>query len=413
MKWRDLENVVARMFEKADIRGFRKQDVVLGPGEALVIIQEGKIDEVLTQTRLRSVGGGFKNWFARKTGMGKDTVFLFVDTRPFEIESPFQGSTKDYIPLKGNITIRMQINVDDAAKLLNFMREYLVPKYKQKGIIRKKEVFDGFETEGRLLTREVISEKMVKEMSAKVFLPVIARHDASEFHADTRVRKDLQTEAIVQLRKTFDLWGLVLLDLYSRFDETDFDRTRKYAAKRTLEADMQDADFIPVLRDNERRGELKKTQLLKAEEARDITHGKAIDRYKKETLTKMEIERLEDEQDMKAIEKMVELKERMKAQKTKEFQETELKVKELEAQKEIERARIEAEKSKYDLDTYKQAQDSEREHHLKMMEQYSKVLVTTGGPAVTGGPSGTRICTHCGMAIQPDWKACPHCGKKV
>jgi len=145
MKWRDLEDTVARMFDKSEIKGFRKQDIVLGPGEAMIIIEDGKIDEVVTQTRLKDMAGGFKNWFAKKVGVGKDTLFLFVDTRPFEVEAPMEGTTKDYIPIKGSVTMKMQINVNDAPRLLNFMKEYLVPKYRKKGIFRKKEVFNGFD----------------------------------------------------------------------------------------------------------------------------------------------------------------------------------------------------------------------------------------------------------------------------
>ncbi|MCK4613934.1 MAG: hypothetical protein KAU14_03950 [Thermoplasmata archaeon] len=409
MKWRDLEGTVARMFEKGAIKGFRKQDIVLGPGEALIIIEDGKIDEVLTQTRLNGIAGGFRNWFARKTGIGKDTVFLFVDTRPFELDAPFEGTTKDYIPLKGQATVKMQINVNDAPRLLNFMKEYLVPTYRQKGIFRKREVFDGFETEGRTLTRDVINNKILKEMSAKVFSPVIARHDAEEFHGDTRVVKDLQTEAMVQLRKTLDMWGILLQELYARFVETDYERTRMYAARRHLEADMEDADFVRVIRDSERRGELQKTEVLKAEEAKDITHGKAVERYKNEKLTHLELEKIEDAQDMETMTKMVELKEEMKAQKIKEFQETELRTKELEKQAEVEKARIEAEKAKYDLDTFKEAEEREREHQIKTMGQYSKVLGGAKGKPELGG----RICMHCGRTVDPEWKVCAYCGGKL
>ncbi len=420
MKWRDFEGTVARIFEKADIKGFWKQDIVLGPGEALVLMEEGKINEIVTQTRLKDMGGGFKNWLARKSGMGKDVVYLFVDTRPFEVDAPFSGATKDYNNIDGTITVKMQINTNDASKLLNFMREYIVPMYKEKGIFRKKQVFNGFETEGSSLTKQDIIEKLMKEMSAKVFQPVIARHNASEFHGDTIVSKDLQTEAMVQLRKTLGLWGILLQDLYAGFGKTDHDKTQEFATQIDLESQRKDAIFkAEYIKDSERRGELHKTQVLKAEEAKDITFGKARERRWSESMDHLEKEKIEDEQDMKTLEKMIGLKEKMKDQKIREFNEKDLKLKELDNQKEIELAKIEAEKAKYNMDTYTNAEERERDHQVKMTDSFSK-FVGTGTPAGPGG-SGSggsgeakdRICLHCGMKIQSGWKACPHCGKKV
>lgn len=411
MKWRDFEGTIARMFEKEDIKGFRKQDIILGPGETLILLEEGKINEIVTQTRLKNMGGGFKNWLARKTGAGKDVVYLFVDTRPFEVDAAFQGSTKDFIKINGTITVKMQINTNDAMKLLNFMREYIVPRYKEKGIFRKRQVFDGFDTEGRSLTKEDINNKIIKEMRAKVFEPVIGRHDASEFHGDSMVVKDLQTEAMVQLRKTLGMWGILLQDLYAGFGETDHTRTREFVTQIGLEAQRKDAIFnAQYVKDSERRGELYKTQVMKAEEAKDIAFGKSRERRWAEQTDQLEKEKIEDEQDMRTLEKMVDLKARMKEQKIKEFQEKDLKTKELDNLKEIELAKVEVEKAKYNMETYKDAEEREREHQATMMDKFSKFVGSGSGSA--GVDAKERICMNCGMKIQAEWKACPRCGKK-
>ena len=424
MKWRDLEGTVARMFDKGDVRGFRKQDIILGPGEALILIEEGKISEVLTQTRIKDMGGGFKNWLIQKIGMGKDMVFLFVDTRQFEVETPFRSNSKDFVQIHGTITTKLQINTNEATKLLNFMREYMAPKYREKGIFRKRQVFDGFETRGQSLTREDILEKLMQEMQARVFDPVIARHEAAAFHGDTRVVADLRTEATVSLRKTLDMWGITLQDLYARFGETEFIRAQQYAAQKRLESMRDDADFdAAYIKDSERRGELYKTQVAKMEEAATIRFAKERERRLAEQGDSLERERMEDEQDTAALEKMIALKELMKDQKIREFQEVDLKGKELDVQKAIELARIEAEKAKHDLRTYQEAEDRERGHQERVIDRFSQFMGTgTGAPpsgsggaggSGSGADEGERICLSCGMKIRQGWKACPHCGKKV
>ncbi|MCK4613348.1 MAG: zinc ribbon domain-containing protein, partial [Thermoplasmata archaeon] len=61
------------------------------------------------------------------------------------------------------------------------------------------------------------------------------------------------------------------------------------------------------------------------------------------------------------------------------------------------------------LDTFKEAEGREREHHLKMMGEYSKVLGAGAGRPGAGG----RICPHCGRTVDLKWKVCAYCGKKL
>ena len=412
MKWRDLEGTVARIFDKSEITGFRMQDLILGPGEAMVLMEDGKIGEVLTQTRLKNVGGGLKNWLARKSKSGKDIVYLFVDTRPFDVDAPFQATTKDYITLNGTMTVKMQINVNDSVKLLNFMREYLVPKYKKKGIIRKRKVFNGFDTEGRSLTKDMINETILKEMGAKVISPVIGRHNASEFHGDTRVVKDIQTMAMVELRKTFGMWGLLLQDMYAQYGGTDYDRTQEFVTRKNLEAERVDAVFAATnIKERERQGELYKTQVRKAEEAKDISFEKARVRKVREDKDNLEKQRIQDDQDMGSLEKMIALKEKMKSQKIQEFQDTELKVRELESQKDVEMKKWEAEKAKFSLESFKEAEERERKHQVDMLEKYSQILGNQrGGGGGTPPQKRGRACVKCGKSGDEGWQSCPFCG---
>lgn len=36
-----------------------------------------------------------------------------------------------------------------------------------------------------------------------------------------------------------------------------------------------------------------------------------------------------------------------------------------------------------------------------------------GAATTPSTPAPTSVCSHCGKPLQPDWKACPHCGEKI
>ena len=40
-RWRDRQNVVARLIDERDIPGYLKRDIVLNPGEAAMVIVKG------------------------------------------------------------------------------------------------------------------------------------------------------------------------------------------------------------------------------------------------------------------------------------------------------------------------------------------------------------------------------------
>ena len=76
--WREYDGIVARFISKNEIKGFRKRDVVVQTGEAVVFIRNGKVEEVVTQSRLRKMGGGFVSWLSRKMNVGDVVNLLFI-----------------------------------------------------------------------------------------------------------------------------------------------------------------------------------------------------------------------------------------------------------------------------------------------------------------------------------------------
>ena len=104
---------------------------------------------------------------------------------------------------------------------------------------------------------------------------------------------------------------------------------------------------------------------------------------------------------MNTLSRLVEIKERMKSQKIREFQETELKLKELETKAEVEKA-------KNNLETYLSAQENTMEHQWRMLEKYSEIA-----DIGARNRSGIRICQHCGREIENEWQVCAYCGKRL
>ena len=64
-RWRDNPNVIGHLIPEKAIHGLLKRDVAINPGEAGLLLKDGKLEDVVTQTKLKRIGGGFGNWWYR------------------------------------------------------------------------------------------------------------------------------------------------------------------------------------------------------------------------------------------------------------------------------------------------------------------------------------------------------------
>jgi hypothetical protein len=460
-----------------DIPGYLKRDIVLNPGEAAMVVVKGKIQDVVTQTELKDIGGGFVNWLKRSMDMESAVQLLFMMTTPIDLEIPLSYSTKDHHELKGKATIRIQFSTTGAMKIINLMQ--------------KKSV----------LTISGLEERIKSELFAMVFTNVIAKHDASEFHGNVEIHKEMEVTATVELRKTLGLWGIDLIKMFSVWKENAYDELMKYKSELSIYDAEENAYHLSMLGNIRRKHEYD----LKIQESQwDLTVGdvkgeeritterfladmernkvqfdedirrdrEKIELSKEERKSVLETDRerqsMELERDREEMDVSMDAFDRVQAAKRQRMgMDHDFKTKQMEVQtgsserimeKAIEsgavdseavqemlrqqtmqkmadrdsekvKALSEAEGKRYERDAYLAAEDREREYETKRMDLSAKQMEAakqnvpktlvhgaTSTPAVThlsSDETAKETCPHCNGAIQSNWKACPSCGKQL
>ena len=442
-RWRDIKNdsddVVARFLEPNDVKGITSQDIIIGPNEAAVIIEQGKIEDVITQSKQKNFGTSLLKRFENIIFGSKDSRMLFVDTSPIDVTGKINNiATKDNVRQDGICMLRFQLDVNNAHKLLNLI------KNKDK------------------LTINNIREKISDEITANVFSPYIHKYNVDEFKGNTDVQDDIEEAAMVEMRKTFDMWGLNLINLSTKWhiskhekverqvkdaelDERKKDiRTEKAKGKINREYDVK--SHLEQEQYNQRDQHMEHKQDLewknikfeRDKQKTGVDHQEEIKtRKKKGEITR---EEMEWEMDKKEMERALDWKDRMNKQKMEKeehetkleinkFQETELKEKEVEADVKKTKAQVEAEKAKHNLETYKEAEDRERKHQLNMTGQMSNLMnaskqdmpntlvqgtdKTSTNIQDNQNPGKKDSCPNCGSNVDKNWQHCPDCGEEI
>ena len=84
-KWRDNPEIIARLVNAGNIQTFSTQEVLLKPNEACAMIIDGRIGDILTETLLKNMAGGFSRWVGDKLGVtANDRRLLFAMTGPMD-----------------------------------------------------------------------------------------------------------------------------------------------------------------------------------------------------------------------------------------------------------------------------------------------------------------------------------------
>ena len=356
-KWRENpDEELAKIFKRSELSTFWTTNIslIIEPGETLVWIRDGQIEEIVTQTRLNNVAGGFRNWIATKSS-GKDIQMLIIDNKPFEIVIGADGYTKDDIEQTGVAKLTLRLNHEQANRLVGVLKEKAVKA--TKGFFRKKEVITGYETK---LTRTDIEQMMAAEARAKVFGPVIKKFESTDFGSRQLVGK-VETAAQIELRKTLELWGMSLENIYVEWDRNAYQSWKSEKA--------------PSIWEEKARRESELTEAIHSEDITDVRSDSSRERRKKDSELdregrkkdselESEIRARESDQDMSELSQMMKMKEQINQQKIERNK--------AEADSGIELEKVKAgaqvESAKYNLDTYKDAQETESEKMLRMME---------------------------------------------
>jgi len=346
-KWRENpDEELAKIFKRSELSTFWSTNIslVIEPGETLVWIRDGQIEETVTQTRLNNVAGGFRNWIASKNSGGKDIQMLIIDNKPFEIVIGADGYTKDDLEQTGIARLTLRLNHEQANRLTGMLKEKAVKA--TKGFFRKREVITGYETK---LTRTDIEQMMAAEARAKVFGPVIKKFESTDFGSRQLVGK-VETAAQIELRKTLELWGMSLENIYVEWDRNAYQSWKSEKA--------------PSIWEEKARRESELAEIIHSEDISDIKADSSRERRKKDSELESEIRTRESEQDVGELSQLMKIKEQINQQKI------ERNKAEADSGIELEKVKAEAqvESAKYNLDTYKDAQATESEKMLRMME---------------------------------------------
>ena len=330
------KDTVAARLSKADLPGFFRKKIVVGPNEAAIVVRNGKPEDSLTEQKAK-VAGVF-DAFARLFGGGADLDIYFVDLTPFSFSVYLGASTKQEVSTTETATATARrsaardaidlitasrragwasgaeaqatVSATEASRLdvsevsiqaISLDHEVIPAEclFRVAVDIEEAPQFFGLMRGKEAMATWDIAALIRDELVAKVLIPQIAAHRADELRGNRALLTQMEADANQQLLRTFSSCGLSLesftiswglteqekLEIARKRGEREeaalkFAHGRKLAEmQRELEIQRTRVTNLQEIKVAEAQGQEElKNLLLNGEVSRDLlVTGKAVD----------------------------------------------------------------------------------------------------------------------------------------
>ena len=397
-RWRDSPEIIARMIDSGSIQSWSAKNIVLKPNETCVIMSDGKIQDILSETVLKNYVGGFTRWLGSKMGMGsRDHKMIFAMTGPFDLLFKMEGATADGAKINGMLNMRLQIQRDDVPKLLNI-----------------------FANSGRELNRGFFVKMYESEIISRVVIPLLSKQADINAVRSPDFADMIEMAVRAEMRGSFDQYGITMLRAFAVVNETDLEKLQAFRQQNQVLVDRAD-----LINENSLAAIDRQQSLTLARIEAEANVAKAKARGQVETALETELLELRKQEAEWAAERQDQA-ERQDIQLDGKQRKMDIAMGAFEQVQAAKRARM-GQQSDANLARQQQTDDVQREM-MKMaadngaltpevmqtfLEQQSaqKSHDNATPTSQVSGPNST--CKSCGNQVQIGWKACPHCGTDI
>ena len=297
-KWRTYDkDTVATRLDRSELPGFFRKLVSVGPGEAALVLKNGSVEQVLTESGAKVADTWDKicSWF----GVAKDLEVIFVDISPYEIPIYLGNRTTED---RGTIT--QSVNTADETRTTHTADAadvVLVALSKDREVItaecrvRLRVCLEDATRFAALLRGQNslaiwdLAAMVRGQLVGPVLQPLIAAHNADEFRASSGIRDQIAAEVKQKVGEGLASWGLTLDSFSLAWGLTETEKAQIAAKRVQREEEVRTFLHRRALLEMQREQELQKTRLANWQELRMAElHG---DSEVKDFLQRSEIDR--------------------------------------------------------------------------------------------------------------------------
>ena len=292
-KWKREIEEIARVVPKERISGILSKSLIISPNEKAVIIRNGEVVETIDGGK-HKIGGILK-----PSGYGKDVEVVLMDTSEKEMQwhvPELWCADSQKIGCSGILRFRIR----DPKRFFGKIFAYTTPD-------RQGE---------RVLVIRGLYDRIRSEIMTRVLEPEISTVAVDAIYGNRDLQYRIEGELEMQLKQTFDSWGIELILYTTEWDFGEYARVMEARHNAQIGEELFEQETLAAEGAFEREGRVgvagvRSQQAVVAEE-QVFGRQQEIDKAK----TQAERDKIEFEQDMAEVSELMDVKARMKKDST-------------------------------------------------------------------------------------------------
>jgi len=196
-RWRESPGIIAHYFYGSDIPP--KVEVTLGPSEICIVLENGAVVGIATQTKMEvNPSTGLLRRALGSTS--PDRSFLFVETGPHEVITVLNGKTKAGDTIRGFARITLSVDNEAASKFLKLVDD-----------------------SSRIVTLGSLAKLLELEANQLISSQILTEYDTGEIRGELAM-EDAGSALRTGLARRVGSIGLRLEDAWVSWDETESEK---------------------------------------------------------------------------------------------------------------------------------------------------------------------------------------------
>ncbi|MEM8724455.1 MAG: zinc ribbon domain-containing protein [Pseudomonadota bacterium] len=225
------------------------------PDLAALLFRDGALIDAFKGTQF-TVGGLWEN-IKGVIGGSHHYAIMLADLKPFQVQFPIRGISKDNVEIAGVATLEMQLNPDKAGNILGLMR----------GVSRQNTDADSGEISpsGRkALSVYDVQQRLEPQFQDRIFEHIIGRHNADEIRGNRGMQDQMQADMMTEAERITGDLGLMVRNGSITFAMNDAERQEFEKARIERQQAAMDHQLELLKREVERQSEATEVKLTAA-----------------------------------------------------------------------------------------------------------------------------------------------------
>lgn len=240
-------DLLAEFVRESEFKAFLEKRFATPPDLAALLFRNGELIDTYKGAHFSA--GGLINAVKSVVGGSSHIAMMLADLKPFQVQLPVFGTSKDDVYIEGLATLELQLDPDKPSNILGLMSG--VSRNESDGASK-----DSAPSAGRKsLSRMDVLERIAPHFSDRVMEAALRQVNAEDIRGERGLQDKIQADMMQEAERVCGDIGVMVRAVSVEWALSDVEREALLRARLNREQDMLDHQLSLLKREVERQSE--------------------------------------------------------------------------------------------------------------------------------------------------------------